>query len=282
MAGAWLNGKATTGVPPASRGIAYGDGLFETIAVSGGVPRLLPLHLDRLTAGAARLQLVVDTGALHDEIAAALDAVRSSAASSLCHGVLKLIVYERGAARGYVRKGAGSARLIQWFPGVDPSFRQRSPAPARLCRQRLALQPALAGLKHLNRLEQVVARNEWRNDEFVEGLMLDSEGCLVEGVVSNLFLIRGGQLLTPRLDRCGVAGILRRLVMEQLAPSLSLSVVEERLPLNTLYQSDELFLTNSLFGIQPVSQVDCFHLRSSEITGLLLQRLLAWQEQGRV
>jgi 4-amino-4-deoxychorismate lyase len=142
----------------------------------------------------------------------------------------------------------------------------------RLCRLRLGQNTVLAGIKHLNRLEQVLARGEWDDDGIMEGLLLDGEERLVEGTMSNLFLIRDRILMTPELIRCGVAGILRTVVME-LAAGVPLPVQVTPLGLDDLREADEVFLTNSLIGIWPVIAVDDRPYRRGALT-CRLQELL--------
>lgn len=262
---ALLDGKPTAAVPVTDRGLAYGDGLFETIKVCAGRPLFLALHLERLTSDGRRLGITIDEASLRAEIATLLPPT--------AEGVLKLIVSRGGAGRGYrPQPGAVGRRLVMFFPH---SFAD-APHPGvevRLCQQRLAEQPALAGMKHLNRLEQVLARAEWSEPDIAEGLLLDTAGRLVEGTMSNLFLVRDGALLTPRLHRCGVVGVMRRLVLERLAPACGLTARELDLSVDDLIAADEVFLTNSVIGIWPVLKVGCLHKRRGDVT-IAVQRHL--------
>lgn len=230
-------------LPLTDRGLHYGDGLFETMAVQEGRVRLLDLHLARLARDAARLAIPLpDT--------AGLAAAIVTAAVEMGEGVLKLILTRGSGGRGYLPPEEPSPSLIlQRHPPVAPEG--QAGVTVRLCDLRLARQPALAGLKHLNRLEQVLARAEWCDPAIAEGLMFDSEGLLVEGVASNVFLVREGRLQTPLLDQCGVAGVMRAHVMQRAA-QLGLTVQETHLGLDDLLAAEEVFLTNSLHGIRPV------------------------------
>ncbi len=266
---AWLDGKSITG-PAAKavnadlvRGLAYGDGLFETIGVDSGRAQFLRLHLERLLDGCRRLSIACDEAALRREIATVVDFGVA--------GVLKIIVVRAGVGRGYAsRRHAGSHRLVQFFPqAVRGFFNRQPPAILRLCRQRLGLQPTLAGMKHLNRLEQVLARAEWSDPQIAEGLMLDINAHVIEAVSSNIFCVRDGKVLTPSLHQCGVAGVLRRVVMEYL----DISVIEQALTLDDFYRADEVFLTSTLRGIQPVTQLDCVHWQYGSVTIALQQKL---------
>lgn len=245
-----LDGSRMESWPLDDRAQAYGDGLFETIAVANGRPRLLELHRQRLEHGSRRLGLPIPPAMLWNE-------VQDLAATPGC-GLVK-IIWSRGSGRGYrPPAGASGRRLVMAMSAAAPRRDLDRGVRVRLCRTRLSSQPALAGLKHLNRLEQVLAQNEWQDAAIAEGLMMDHSGAVVEGTQSNLFIVREGVLWTPRLDQCGVAGIMRRVVMEHLAPSLGLEVRCTRISLGDLLHSDELFLTGSLIGIWPVAAVDCW------------------------
>ena len=130
------------------------------------------------------------------------------------------------------------------FLGVD----------ARVCDLRLGWQPRLAGIKHLNRLENVLARNEWCDPAIREGLLLDHAGNVIEGTMSNLLIIDQGRVLTPVLDRCGVAGVMREMLLEA-AFDLQLPIEIRALSLDDVLQADEVGLCNSLIGLWPVKSL---------------------------
>lgn len=262
----WVDGQPAHSVPLADRGLAYGDGLFETMSVSAGRIPLLPRHLQRLSSGCQRLGISLDLAALEQQLQAFCQDIDSA--------VCKLIVTRGDGLRGYAAPADQPARIIlQASPlPVWPASHACDGIRLFPCRTRLALQPALAGLKHLNRLEQVLARAEWNDPAYAEGLMLDQNGLLVEGVFSNLFLVCGGRLLTPRLDQAGVAGIMRELVLE-LAASQGLEVIEGQLPATELARADEVFMCNSLYGIWPVIEHDGQHWPVGSLTRTLQHHL---------
>lgn len=248
-----VDGQAVSGLPLDDRGLAYGDGLFETVRVSGGRAPLLDFHCERLQRGALRLQLALDLEQLQAEVAAFLAAL---AAAGHAGCTLKILITRGSAGRGYRPAAAAPVRrLLLAFPPADwPAAHARDGVALYECATRLALQPALAGLKHLNRLEQVLARAEWDDPALAEGLLLDSEGRVVEGTMSNLFLVRDQALVTPRLHRCGVAGVMRALVMAR-ALSLGLPLAERDVGRAELDEADEVFVCNSSIGIWPVVRV---------------------------
>jgi 4-amino-4-deoxychorismate lyase len=265
-------------VSPLDRGLHYGDGLFETMCVQRGRVRLLARHLARLRQGARRLAIPLP--GLNELGLDDLQAALVSAAAKLGEGVLKLIVTRGCGGRGYaLPQPTQPSLLLLPYPATCPPAMALEAAGirVRLCDLRLARQPRLAGIKHLNRLEYVLARAEWQNETIAEGLLLDSEGELVEAVTSNIFLVRDGRLLTPILDQCGVAGVMRDEVMD-CARVCGLEVVEARLGLPDLLAADEVFLSNSLHGIRPVmdlvlSAQDVRHFALGAVTRRLHQAL---------
>lgn len=246
-----VNGLAVDCLSTQDRGLLYGDGLFETIAVQNGTPRHWTRHLDRLQDGCARLGIAPPDAA-----------VLESEAASLCRGavraVLKLIVTRGRGGRGYrPDPEAPATRIVQLHPYPSwPAENARDGVRVRICRLRLGCNPLLAGIKHLNRLEQVLARAEWDDPTISEGLMLDASGHLIEGTMSNVFLVRDGVLQAPDLVRCGVAGITRALTL-QLARQASIATAVRDITVDELdgEGTEEIFLCNSLIGIWPVIRV---------------------------
>ncbi|WP_137817843.1 aminodeoxychorismate lyase [Pseudomonas sp. 2FG] len=241
----WIDGRPAETLPVKDRGLAYGDGLFETIAVKHGRPQLLERHLARLSEGCARLAIPCDEGLIRTELLA-FSAV-------LGEGVAKLILTRGDGVRGYAPpQAAHSRRILQGSSApAYPTVNAEQGVRLFPCATRLAEQPLLAGLKHLNRLEQVLARAEWQDLEHAEGLMLDVSGRVIEGVYSNLFLVKDGVLLTPDLSRSGVAGVMRAELLSQ-AERLALPVAVREISTVELLEADEVFLCNSLYGVWPV------------------------------
>jgi 4-amino-4-deoxychorismate lyase len=244
-----VNGRAAAKIRVRDRGLQYGDGVFETMRIRRGQIRLLEFHLDRLYRGLKSLQ--IEGPARH-----ALRAELKRMAGSRAEAVLKLIVTRGEGPRGYRPTGQERSTRIAMLDSVPQGGRTAGrSARVRMCATRLAAQPRLAGLKTLNRLESVLARSEWRDRRVWEGLMRDADGRIVCGTMSNLFVRSGRRLMTPPLDRCGVAGIMRRWIVQN-AKSASLKVSERRIAWTDLEAAEEVFLTNAVVGVMPVAAIE--------------------------
>ena len=267
-AGSWINGKPGNSIDIRDRGLQYGDGLFETMRVQGGRIRLLELHLDRLLEGCRRM-------AIRGPGRATLRNELMARAKPHADAVLKLVVTRGAGGRGYRPSGAEHpTRMV--LLSAPPTSASRVHQRVRVCATPLGSNPALAGLKTLNRLESVLARLEWRDERIWEGLMRDADGWLVSGTMSNLFVRRGSVLMTPLLDRCGIAGVMRRWVLEQ-AERLGWRAREARIGLRQLRTAEEVFMTNAVAGIVSVRLVEHGRSRlrigSSETAAQLRARL---------
>ena len=263
-----VNGELGELIPVTDRGLLYGDGIFETIVIRQGRPQHWQRHMNRLQAGCRRLGIQPFENAL-------LQAEADTIIKGADKGVLKLTVTRGSGGRGYrVAETTASTRIMQLHPWPEyPASCAEQGVKIRLCEIRLGHNPVLAGIKHLNRLEQVLARQEWVDDDIREGLLMDTEGNLVEGTMSNLFIVSDGVLLTPDLSRCGVAGIMRTLILE-LAEQQGLDTRIAQINRQALLQADEVFLSNSLIGIWPVIAMGESMYRKGTIT-VQLQKLLA-------
>lgn len=227
------------------RGLAYGDGLFETLRTHRGQAPWWDAHWARLERGAQRLRLP-----LPDR-----DVVRRQADAMLKEvdaGVLKLILTRGSGGRGYAPDDTAEPTWILSTHPLPPALRKG--LTLRWCDTRLSLQPILAGLKHCNRLEQVLARAEW-NDAAAsgrdadEGLMLDTEDQVVCATAANLFALIDGRWTTPRVDRCGVAGVCRAWALADLQAD------ESSLSRQQIESADAIFLCNAVRGILPVARL---------------------------
>lgn len=244
-----IDGVESTTLDAGDRGLAYGDGLFETIRLQGARAPLLEWHLRRLAEGCRRLALPFPEPLLRDEVR---EAMAWSAQASPGDAILKLTLTRGRAGRGYRPPvEVPGCRILQVFP-FTPRPALQAGIRVRWCETPMPLSPALAGLKHLCRLEQVLAQAEWLDPAIPEGLMCDPEGRLVCGTFTNVFLRLQGRWHTPSLQRAGVAGVMRQWLLEQGFPALGMTVVEQDLPREVLAEADEVFVCNSVQGIWPV------------------------------
>lgn len=269
-----VNGVSDALISPLDRGLGYGDGLFETCrCVQGAIP-FWRYHRDRLLKSATRLGFAIDWPALDDWLNQSLTCHRAES-----HTVVKIQITRGIGGRGYrIPAQASPNYVIAVFAGTSletPAFIEG--VDVRMCSTRLGKNPTLAGIKHLNRLEQVMARSEWQ-DEYGEGLLLDTDGNIIEATASNIFLVKAGELFTPDLSYAGVAGVMRRIVLDVFAPEFNIPVQIKNLSINDLAQADEIFLTNSVFGIWPVISVAGISQATSSthnVTRILQQALSA-------
>lgn len=239
-----IDGVPGEQLPATDRGLAYGDGLFETIRLHRGKPLFLDQHLQRLALGCARLGIATNFPEWRKWLELALQGAGQS-------GVLKLIITRGSGGRGYRPPEPAQPRCLISLHEL-PQAMQPDPQEgikAFVCEQRLARQPTLAGIKHLNRLEQVLASREFPDASWQEGLMRDYADNLVEGTRCNLFLGVNGRLHTPDLTHCGIAGILRAQLLDLFGSDVEIGTV----PSAALLEADEIFVCNSVLGIWPVT-----------------------------
>lgn len=248
------------------RALHYADGLFETLRVADGVPEFWDQHLARLSLGCERLSInMPDPEILHAETVALISSERQA--------VLKLIVSAGVGGRGYRRDTNGSAARVLAlypYPNYNRSWFEHG-IDVCLCRHRLSSQPVLAGLKHLNRLDQVLARNEWEN-EYQEGVMCDQSGKVIEGTMSNIFVANDNKLFTPILNDCGVRGVIREAISAR-ARDAGMEVREQMLEVEDITGAEAVFFTNSIIGVW---QLRSFEKQQWPGAHPLLQQLRRW------
>ncbi|MEN9434879.1 MAG: aminodeoxychorismate lyase [Pseudomonadota bacterium] len=256
-------------VPIDDRGLTYGDGVWETIAVKAGTPLLLDEHLERLAWGARTLQLQgLNLGTLKQQV------LKKCQSTSIERAVLKLIITRGSGQRGYNPVGLNTPRIvIQINPApIYPSTYYDQGIVVGLCKTRLAYQPLLAGFKHLNRLEQVLARAEFEST-WQEGLVLDYAGQVIEGTMSNVFIYTHDQvLITPDLSGCGIAGIMRAQVLK-MAQGLGIPCRIQPLLVQDVLNAHSVLMTNSLIGLWPVREFNQQHYVIADSIHTLQQQL---------
>lgn len=263
-----VNGEPAASIAAGDRGLLYGDGLFETIRFEHGRAPLWPRHMARLALGCARLQLPAPDAALLER-----EALAEVAGSE--HAVVRITLTRGSGARGYaVPAVVQPTRIVAVspLPHLDAAL-YRDGIRLHVCATRLGDQPLLAGIKHLNRLEQVLARAEWNDPAIAEGLVRDARGHVVSATAANLFAVIDGVPVTPAVARCGVAGVMRAELLESLP-----GVQVRELPLAECLAADEVFLSSSVRGILPVRAVgDSRFAAPGAVTRAMLQH---WRDLG--
>ena len=247
----WVDGQRLVDLPLPDRGLDYGDGLFETLLLEGGKRLFQELHWQRLERGLETLGFPDCLTNIRSRSLPALDELRREGRP---RAALRITVTRGRGERGYTPSPDAEPRVICSATPLDATG-DALPPPASLITStmRWACQPALAGIKHLNRLEQVLAAAERQRAGSDEALMLGQAGNVVSVTSGNLFVVAGKEILTPALDECGIAGTRRQLVMQNWAPALGYEVRETRLDLSMLENADEVFYSNSLWGLRPIA-----------------------------
>jgi len=238
-----VNGAATDSVAALDRGLAYGDGVFRTFPVRQGRAQCWALHYRKLELDCAALGIPCPPESL-------LTAELAQLAHDTADFAAKIIVTRGGGARGYAPPQRPAPTRIVLSAGLPehPAEFARDGVRTHLCATRVGYQPRLAGIKHLNRLENVLARAEWSDPAVAEGLMLDAEDHVIGGTMSNLFIVENGALVTPQLWRCGVAGVTRERVMKAAARN-GLACREEPVLRERFLAAQEAMVVNSLIGV---------------------------------
>lgn len=250
----WVNGELDHQLSALDRGLAYGDGLFETCRLHNGRIPLWSRHLQRLLASSAVFAIELNTKQLESWVDTALALLREQ---NIRQGTFKLILTRGVGGRGYQQPHRVAPTIVLMVQPDNLELLTARPTPARLkvCRMRLGRNRVLAGHKHLNRLESVLARAEWQDNTFDEGLMLDDRANVIEATSHNVFIYRKGCWHTPVLDESGVAGVMRQLVLDELAPRCGVRVTVAPLSLDAVYSAEEVMLCNSNRGVRPVAAI---------------------------
>lgn len=250
-----INGKLISGITPTNRGFAYGDGIFRTMRLLDGELQDWPLHYQTLVADCSKIQIVCPSAELLMQefkyfMASALGTDQSS-------GIIKIIITRGDGARGYAPPAICEPTRVfihSALPEYPPEIYSTGVA-LYTCQTRLASQPLLAGIKHLNRLENVLARAELKDPRFFDGILRDYDEHVIEGVSGNLFISKDGVVMTPPLDRCGVAGVMRQKILDWYKTQ-GRPVVTTTLAMENLLTADAVVIANSVYGVLQVTHID--------------------------
>ncbi|MDT8370644.1 MAG: aminodeoxychorismate lyase [Gammaproteobacteria bacterium] len=260
-----VNGKPEDRIAITDRGLQYGDGLFETIAYRNGIAEFLQQHLERLLLGCEKLGInFTHVDRLKHEVTQICDDLADNDA------VIKIIITRGSGGRGYFANAdIVATSIVSSHPLANyPEEHATNGVAVRFCQHRLSDNVQLAGIKHLNRLDQVLARNEWTDPAISEGLMSNADGNIVEGTMSNLFIVLGNKLITPLLTHAGIAGIIRARLIA-IAQDYGLEFEQRNVSRSDITNAQELFVCNSVIGIWPVRSIETRSYPVGPITQLL-------------
>jgi len=262
MSSALVNGQFVKQINIEDRGLQYGDGVFETMPVYNGKALWFDQHYERLQKGCLALKITVpNKELLLTEIEQLINNQHSA--------VIKIMVTRGESVRGYNAENTiVPTRVIVCNPWQPASkLKVKNGIRLKLCDTIATRHPQLGCHKHLNRLENVLARQEWLNNEYDEGLMCDEFGNVVDGIMSNIFITKKGKIYTPQITFSGVKGIMRDWVLKQ---NKSWEIHQlNQLTLEQVEQADEIFMSNSLIGLWPVAEFN----KTSYTVGPVFQAL---------
>ena len=248
-----VNGNLYGTISPLDRGLAYGDGVFRTLKIVNGLPEQWPAHYQKLVADCGAIGIVCPSPELLMSDFVQLFTLDETA-------VAKIVITRGDGERGYKPPAitAPMRLMIKSAMPNYPAINFTEGVNLHVCETRSARQPKLAGIKHLNRLENVLARMEWNDanlsNMITEGLMLDTNDHVIECTSANIFVRFGDVLITPNLEQCGVAGITRQRILD-LAYTFNLKTKVEAFGLKKLLTADEIIICNSLYGAWQVRSV---------------------------
>jgi 4-amino-4-deoxychorismate lyase len=270
-----VNSRIQSNLSVLDRGLAYGDGVFETMHVNRGDITLWQYHYERMAKGLARLHIALPLEKLCEHLQATMTAIGDVVGDGA--GTLKLMVTRGEGQRGYAPSGHEEPSLVSVFTPLSDIFAQANKryqengVEVHCCTEYLPINESLAGIKTLNQLPYVLASYERQGLSAQEGLLFTQDGLLIEATARNIFLVKNNEVFTPRLNQCGVEGIMRRVVMEIITQETTLTIKEIALNKKSLVMADEVFLSNSLSQLWPVTRCENQLWPCGEITQKIQQ-----------
>lgn len=270
-----INGKFLKTVSVLDRGLSYGDGLFETMSWrhlreldSFGV-EFWNRHLKRLSASSLKMKIKMPSKEILNNYKDKI--IKKSINLGFNEGVLKIIITRGVGGRGYkYEKDIEPTIIFLSFPKVriDESFFKKG-VNLKFCKSPIFVNHQLSGIKHLNRIDSVMARSEWQNKEFFDGVLLDDSKNIIDGTMTNIFFSKNNILYTPDLKKSGINGIMRQVVIEKSKIFFN-SVHEIQINKKNLKLYDEMFITNSIIKILPVKKLEKKEFSISQSTRNLI------------
>ncbi|WP_144207138.1 aminodeoxychorismate lyase [Shewanella donghaensis] len=267
MTSIFVNGLPQHHVNSSDRGLAYGDGAFATMRVSHSQVLFIYAHIERLKQACLRLGFTLQH---QSELTLQLE----EHAKTLKNGCIKLLVSRGVGGRGYTAPSSVEQTEVislHQIPAIYQQWQQHG-ISLSVSDVTLARQPLLAGMKHLNRLEQVLIKQHDLPTTFDDWLVLDTEGFVVESSMANVFIVENDSVITPSLSYSGVSGVMREQVMGALLDS-HINVFAEPISLKRLYETKHVFITNSLLGIVDINKVNHCDFSTWSFSRNLLKKL---------
>lgn len=259
-----INGLPGDSISANDRGLMYGDGVFRTLLIRQDKPFLWLQHYAKLQHDCAGIGIKCPPIQLLEND---LQQLQNDRLEQTSVAVLKIIISRGLSTRGYAAAANPQiTRILSINPAPEyPATFSSQGIKVHICNLRLGHQPRLAGIKHLNRLENVLAATEWNNADIAEGILLDEDEHIIEGTRSNLFLVRNGNLYTPDLSKCGVAGLQRERVIDYARQHKIVCKITE-LTMDDLLAADEIFMVNSVIGLWPVRELPRFACKNFPVS----------------
>lgn len=272
-----INGSFNQIITPFDRGLAYGDGVFRTIKMQGGLPEFWPQHYQKLVADCAAINIVCPSAEL---LMSDIAQLFSDDAAKNISAVAKIIITRGEGNRGYIPPAITAPMRVVLKSAMPEYPKKRFTDGVNLivCETRLATQPKLAGVKSLNRLENVLACTEWAgmdvSADITEGIMQDAQGNVIECTAANIFARFGNVLMTPSLLQCGIAGVTRQRILNT-AHLLGLKPIVKSFSMAKLLSADDVIICNSLIGAMQVKQLSTQHWAPSQFAESIRQVIAA-------
>ena len=251
-----IDGEVESKISIFNRNMQYGDGLFETCVAKDSQVLFWENHFDRLNNGCKRLKIKKIANSVWLK-----DIKKALSLSSENNCIVKLILSRGNSLRGYsYSKDIEPIRVV--IVSKLNEYKTKKTYSLEYAMSGFHSNPKLAGIKHCNRLEQIMARTNMLADE---AIMLDESKSIISVTQGNLYFIFGNKLVTPKLDKCGVIGSRRSIILE-LSRFINLEVAEDEISIKQLEKANEVFVSNSLIGIQPVTSIGDYCLTNNPIT----------------
>jgi len=258
-----IDGKKQSKASIFNRNTQFGDGLFETCLVENKKLLFWSNHFERMKLGCDRLKI-----SMIDETLWLSDIKKAFSLMKIDNCIVKLVLSRGESLRGYSYKDNIRPIRITIVSELKKNNQDKG-FSLEFCNSGYNSNPKLAGIKHCNRLEQVIARAGIKVDD---GIMLDENENVVSVTQGNIFCVQGNRLITPNLDKCGIEGT-RRAVILKIAVDLGFDINIKNLSVAELLRSDEVFISNSIQGVGPVNQIEDFVYSKHKITEIISETL---------